>query len=180
MATWNFDPAHSEIAFKVRHMMFSKVRGSFQSWNGSFEFDPTAPESGQTEVRIDVASIDTSNGDRDNHLKSGDFFDTEKFPHIVFKSTSFEKLGEGKLKVHGELTIRGTTEAITLDVDYHGKAVDPWGNDRVGFSATASLNRKAFGLTWNQALEAGGVLVGETVEIELDVQAVAAQVEAAV
>lgn len=174
MATWNFDPAHSEITFKVRHMMFSKVTGSFKAWTGTFDFDPDAPESSSTEAKIDVASIDTGNEDRDNHLRSGDFFDTENHPQITFQSTSFEKIGNGKLKLHGELTIHGTTEAISLDVDYHGKAVDPWGNLRVGFTATTTLNRKDFGLTWNQALEAGGVLVGEKVDVELNIQAIKA------
>lgn len=172
MTTWNFDPAHSEIGFKVRHMMFSKVRGTFKTWSGDFTFDPENFAASKTSVKIDAASIDTSNDDRDGHLRSGDFFDAENFPHLTFESTSFEGVGEGRLKVHGNLTIRGTTKPIVLDVEYHGKAVDPWGNDRVGFSATATINRKEFGLTWNQALEAGGVLVGENVEVELQVQAV--------
>lgn len=172
MATWNFDPAHSEITFKVRHMMFSKVSGAFRSWSGAFDFDPENPTAGSTDVSIEVASIDTSNEDRDNHLRSGDFFDAETNPHIKFSSTSFEQVGEGKLKLNGELTIRDVTRPVSLDVDYHGKAVDPWGAQRVGFTATTTLNRKDFGLTWNQALEAGGVLVGDKVEVELNVQAV--------
>ncbi len=172
MTSWNFDPAHSEIGFRVRHMMFSKVRGSFESWTGEFIFDPEDFSKSKTTVTIDASSITTSNEDRDNHLKSGDFFDTEKFPHLRFESTSFEAVGDGKLKLHGELTIKDVTQPLTLDVEYHGKAVDPWGNDRVGFSATGSIHRKDFGLTWNQALEAGGVLVGDKVEIDLQVQAV--------
>lgn len=171
---WNFDATHSEISFKVRHMMFSKVTGYFNDWSGEFAFDPDNPADGKTTVRIETASVDTKNADRDEHLRSGDFFDAEAFPEMKFESVSFEKLSDGKLKVDGNLTIRDTTGPITLDVDYHGKGIDPWGNERVGFSARASLNREAFGLTWNQALEAGGVLVGKTVEIEVEVQAVLA------
>ena len=171
---WNFDPAHSEIGFKVRHMMFSKVRGAFRSWTGEFHFDPDNPASAKTHVEIEAASVDTSNDDRDQHLRSGDFFKSEEYPHLKFDSTSFEKVGDGKLKLHGDLTIRDVTKPVTLDVEYHGKAVDPWGNDRVGFSATTTLSREEFGLTWNQALEAGGVLVGDKVEVELNVQAVKA------
>ena len=171
---WNFDPAHSEIGFKVRHMMFSKVRGAFRSWSGEFHFDAENPGNGKTHVEIEAASVDTSNDDRDQHLRSGDFFKSEEYPHLKFDSTSFEKVGDGKLKLHGDLTIRDVTKPVTLDVEYHGKAVDPWGNDRVGFSATTTLSREEFGLTWNQALEAGGVLVGDKVEVELNVQAVKA------
>lgn len=171
---WNFDSAHSEIGFKVRHMMFSKVRGAFRSWTGEFHFDPDNPAGAKTHVEIEAASVDTSNDDRDQHLRSGDFFKSEEYPHLKFDSTSFEKVGDGKLKLHGDLTIRDVTKPVTLDVEYHGKAVDPWGNDRVGFSATTTLSREEFGLTWNQALEAGGVLVGDKVEVELNVQAVKA------
>lgn len=173
--TWNFDPAHSEISFQVRHMMFSKVTGFFHDWSGTFEFDPERPSDAKTKVDIDVSSIDTKTEDRDQHLRSEDFFDVEKHTHIHFESTAFDKVDDGQLRVHGDLTIRGNTQPVTLDVDYHGKAVDPWGNDRIGFTATTSIQRKDFGLTWNQALEAGGVLVGDTVDIELNVQAVAAE-----
>lgn len=173
-STWNFDPAHSEISFKVRHMMFSKVTGFFGDWSGDFQFDPDTGD-GDVNVSINVDSINTKSDDRDAHLKSGDFFDAESHPTIDFKSTSMEKVGDGELQLHGDLTIRGTTQPVTLDVEYHGKARDPWGNERVGFSATTKLNRKEFGLTWNQALEAGGVLVGDKVEVELSVQAIAAE-----
>lgn len=168
---WNFDPAHSEIGFRVRHMMFSKVSGSFHDWEGDFEFDPDDPTKAAIHVDIDTASVDTSNEDRDQHLRSEDFFDVENHPVIHFESTDVESVKDGQFTLRGDLTIRGETHPIALDVDYHGKAVDPWGNDRVGFTATTSLNRKDFGLTWNQALEAGGVLVGDKVEVELNVQA---------
>lgn len=172
---WNFDPAHSEVAFKVRHMMFSKVSGLFNDWEGTFEFDPENPADTNVSVDIESAGINTRNEDRDQHLRSGDFFDAENHPHIHFESTSVEQTGDKQLKLTGDLTIRGTTKPVVLDVDYHGKAVDPWGNDRVGFTATTTVNRKEFGLTWNQALEAGGVLVGDKVEVELNVQAIPAE-----
>lgn len=175
MTQWNFDPTHSEIAFKVRHMMFSKVTGFFRSWDGEFHFDPETPENAKTTVHIDTTSIDTATADRDNHLRSGDFFDAENHPHLIFESTNFEGAGEGKMKVDGELTIRDVTRPVSLDVEFHGTGIDPWGNERVGFSASTSINRKDFGLTWNQALEAGGVLVGDKVEIEIEVQAVKAE-----
>lgn len=168
---WTFDPAHSEISFKVRHMMFSKVTGYFTEWEGEFAFDPENPANAKTTVTIAVDSIDTKNADRDAHLKSGDFFDAEAFPQMRFDSTSFEQVDGADLKVHGNLTIRDKTVPVTLDVEYHGKGIDPWGNQRVGFSGKVDLDREAFGLTWNQALEAGGVLVGKKVEVELQVQA---------
>ncbi len=170
--TWNFDPAHSEITFKVRHMMFSKVSGTFEQWEGDFEFDPDDPASASTQVDIDAASIDTGNDDRDDHLRSADFFDVEGHPRLRFESTGVEKTGDETFTLNGELTIRDATNPVSLDVEYHGKATDPWGNQRVGFTATTKLNRKDWGLTWNQALEAGGVLVGDTVEVELNVQAI--------
>lgn len=173
--TWNFDPAHSEISFQVRHMMFSKVTGFFRDWQGEFEFDPDQPSDATTSVSIATASIDTNNEDRDQHLCSEDFFDAENHPELTFVSTSFEKIADGELQLHGKLTICGESHPVVLDVDYHGKAVDPWGNDRIGFTATTSIKRKEFGLTWNQALETGGVLVGDTVNIELNVQAIAAE-----
>lgn len=174
---WNFDASHSEVSFKVRHMMFSKVTGYFNEWSGDFAFDPENPTSGKVSVSINAASVDTKNDGRDDHLRSGDFFDVENYPELRFESTSFEEAGKGKLKLNGNLTIRGTSKPITLDVEYHGKGIDPWGKERVGFSATAKLDREDYGLGWNQALEAGGVLVGKTVEIEIQVQAVAAEAE---
>lgn len=168
---WTFDPAHSEISFKVRHMMFSKVTGYFTEWDGKFAFDPENPANGRTTVNIAAKSVDTQNAERDAHLKSGDFFDVEAFPNLRFESTSFEQIDGPHLKVHGNLTIRDKTVPIVLDVEYHGKGIDPWGNERVGFSGKVELEREAFGLTWNQALEAGGVLVGKKVEVELQVQA---------
>ena len=172
---WNFDPAHSEVSFRVRHMMFSKVTGFFHKWDGDFTFNPDDPAHTDVTVDIDVESIDTKNEDRDQHLRSEDFFDTETHPHIHFDSTEVKSKGDGSFELHGDLTIAGQSKPVALDVEYHGKAVDPWGNDRVGFTATTKLNRKDFGLSWNQALEAGGVLVGDTVEVEIQAQATPAE-----
>ncbi len=170
---WSFDPTHSRVGFVIRHMVFAKVRGAFNTWSGTFSFDPEDPASGSVTAQIDVASVDTGNADRDNHLRSAEFFNAEQLPHISFKSTSFEAAGDKRLKVAGELTIRDVTRPVVLNVEYGGSARDPWGNLRAGFELTGKINRKDFGLTWNQALEAGGVLVGEDVEFDVQVQAVA-------
>ena len=170
-SSWSFDPAHSEIGFVVRHMVVSKVRGKFASWDGSLTFDPDNLAASKTEATIDVKSIDTGVSDRDDHLRSADFFDADNHPHITFESKRVEPKGEGAFRLVGDLTIRGTTQEIALDGEFLGKAKDPWGNIRAGFTAKASISRKSFGLTWNQALESGGVLVGDKVQIELDVEA---------
>lgn len=174
-STWNFDPAHSEISFRVRHMMFSKVSGYFQKWEGHFEFDPENPGDAVVSVDIDASSIDTGNEDRDGHLRSGDFLDVENHPVLHFESQDVTSKQGDELLMRGELTIRETTRPVELEVEYHGKATDPWGNDRVGFTGRTKLNRKDFGLTWNQVLEAGGVLVGDEVEVEIHVQATPAE-----
>ncbi len=172
MTIYNFDPTHSNVEFSVRHMVIAKVRGRFGSWSGKLHLDPERPETGKVEVTLEAASIDTGVTDRDNHLKSADFFDVDQYPELRFESTKVEAAGKNKYRVLGDLTIRDVTRKIVLDVDYAGQAKDPWGNQRVAFSASTSINRGDFGLKWNQALEAGGVLVGERVDIELEVQAV--------
>ncbi len=176
MTTQDFklDPHHSGVGFAVRHMVFAKVRGRFDTFQGTVHLDPEQLERSSVEVTIDASSIDTGTGDRDKHLRSADFFDAEKFPELSFKSTRVEDLGGGSLKVHGKLTIRDVTRDITLDAEFGGLAKDPWGNQRALFTAKGSLDRRDYGLKWNQALEAGGVLVGEKVELELEVQAVKA------
>lgn len=171
---WNIDTSHSGIHFSVRHMMFAKVRGRFASWRGSLQFPPGAPGELSAEVEIDAASIDTGVADRDNHLRSGDFFNAEAFPKLRFKSTRVESAGGERYRLHGELTIRDITKEVVLDVEYGGQGKDPWGNQRVAFTARTSLDRRDYGLTWNQALEAGGVLVGERIDIDLELQAVEA------
>lgn len=174
LATWNIDTSHSSVSFAVRHMVFAKVRGRFASWQGALRLDTADLSKSEVEATIEAASIDTGVADRDNHLRSADFFDVEQFPELRFKSTQIEDAGKNKLRLHGELTIHGVTKPVTLDVEYGGQAKDPWGNQRVAFAASTSIDRRDFGLGWNQVLEAGGVLVGEKIEIELEVQAVAA------
>lgn len=176
---WNIDPVHSGINFSVRHMLVSKVRGNFAKYGGAIELDDDLTRS-VVEVTIDAASLDTGVPDRDTHLRSADFLDVERFPTLRFRSKRIEKLADGRYRVVGDLTIRDVTREVPLDVEYGGQAKDPWGNQRVGFLAKVSVDRKDFGLRWNQALETGGVLVGDRVDIELDVQAVkGAAVEAA-
>lgn len=168
---WDIDTTHSAITFQVRHMVIAKVHGRFARWTGAVELDPADLSRSSVEVRIEAASIDTQVADRDAHLRSADFLDVEKHPEITFRSTRVEQ-GAGGLRVVGDLTIRGVTREVVLDTEYAGTAKDPWGNERAGFSARTTIDRKAFGLTWNAALETGGVLVGEKVEIVLEVEAI--------
>jgi polyisoprenoid-binding protein YceI len=172
---WNIDPVHSVMEFKVRHMMISNVKGQFSKVTGVLKLDETRPENSTVEASIDVASVNTRDEQRDGHLKSADFFDAEKFPTITFKSTSVKQTGPGSGTVEGDLTIHGVTKKVVLDVEgptNPGK--DPWGNTRVAVSATTKISRKDYGLTWNAALETGGVLVGDEVTVTLDVQFVKA------
>ena len=168
---WKFDTTHSQIGFSVRHMMIAKVRGVFSDWIGEFTFDPNAPESSWVRAQIQTSSIDTRSEQRDAHLRSADFFDSERFEEMIFESTSWRETDRG-LEVAGDLTIRDVTRPIVLDVTSNGSGTDPWGNARAGFSASAVVSRGDFGLTWNQALETGGVLVGDDIRIELEVQAI--------
>jgi polyisoprenoid-binding protein YceI len=169
---WNIDPSHSEVAFSVRHMMISTVRGNFTSFSGVAEFDPEAIEQGSISVEIDVASIDTRDEQRDGHLRSADFLDAETYPHLTFKSTSVEPKGNGEYFVHGDLTIRNVSRPVTLNAAFTEVVPDPFGGTRIGVSANTEIDRKEFDLTWNQALETGGVLVGENVGITINAQLV--------
>ncbi|MGH7271643.1 MAG: YceI family protein [Polyangiaceae bacterium] len=174
MTAFAIDNSHSDVSFSVRHMMFAKVRGHFTKWTAEIAFDSADPSRSSVDVSIDVASIDTREEKRDAHLRSADFFDAEKFPKMTYKSRKVE--GAGKhYTVTGDLTIRGTTRPVTLQVEELGRGKDPWGNERVAFSAKGAIERAEFGLKWNQALEAGGVLVGEKVDIEIDVETIAAK-----
>jgi polyisoprenoid-binding protein YceI len=175
MTTWNIDTSHSGAHFTVRHMVVSKVRGAFSRWQGTLAFDEQNPEAAKVSVQIEAASIDTREEKRDAHLRSADFFDVAQYPTLTFESTKVEKVEGSSYRVTGDLTIHGITKQVVLAADYLGLGKDPWGNDRIGFEASTSINRKDFGLTWNQALEAGGVLVGDKIEIALDVEAVKAQ-----
>jgi polyisoprenoid-binding protein YceI len=172
MATYSIDVSHSEIGFAVRHMMFAKVRGHFKSWTANLQYDAAAPEKSNIQVDIDVASIDTREEKRDGHLRSADFFDVEKFPKMTFQSKRIESNGKGRYTLTGDLSIHGVTRELAVDVEETGRGKDPWGNDRLGFSARATISRSDWGLTWNQALEAGGVLVSDKVEIEAEVQVI--------
>src|SRR5262245_43067206 len=172
--TWNIDTAHTGINFSVRHMVLSKVRGRFAKYSGAIQIDDVDMTRSVVDVTIDAASIDTGVADRDTHLRSADFFDVERFPELRFRSKRIERLDDAGYRVLGDLTIRDVTREVSLDVEYGGRARDPWGNERVGFAAKVSLDRKDFGLTWNQVLEAGGILVGDRIDIDLEVQAVRA------
>ncbi|HVG61368.1 MAG TPA: YceI family protein [Hyalangium sp.] len=176
-ATWNIDTTHSAIHFTARHMVIAKVRGSFRRYSGTVSLDEQDLTASSVSVRIDAASIDTGVEQRDNHLRSADFFDVEKFPAITFQSTKVEKSSGTGLRVTGNLTMRDVTREVVLEAEQLGIGKDPWGNVKVAFEAKTSVDRRDFGLKWNQALETGGVLVGEKVEISLEIQAVKAQQE---
>lgn len=173
--TWNIDPVHSVAEFKVKHMMISNVKGQFTNVKGAVSLNDADVTDSQVEATIDAASLTTREPQRDAHLRSADFFDVEKFPTLSFKSTRIRRAGDGELDVTGELTIHGVTREVVFDVEGPTPAAkDPWGNTRIGLSATTKINRKDFGLTWNAALETGGILVGDEVTITLDVQFVKA------
>lgn len=177
--TWQIDSAHSGVNFSVRHMVIAKVRGRFGKFSGTVRAADQDPTQTQISVEIETASIDTGVGDRDKHLRSADFFDAEQFPTLRFESTRVESAGSDRYKLIGNLTIKDVTREVALDVEYAGRAKDPWGNERAAAHAKGSIDRREFGLGWNQVLEAGGVLVGERVEIELEVQAIRAAAEKA-
>lgn len=170
--SWKIDSAHSEISFSVRHMMISNVRGHFENLDGTIEFDQQNPENTKVEARIAAASINTREANRDNHLRSPDFLDAEQYPDLVFKSTRVEVINDRKAKLYGDLTIRDQTHPVALDVEFNGLAKSPWGQTSAGFSASTTLNRKTWGLTWNQALETGGVLVGDDIKVNIEVEVI--------
>ena len=169
--SYALDPSHSQVGFAVRHVMVSKTRGRFSDFAGTVEIGESPLES-SVAVTIQTASVDTRDEQRDGHLRSGDFFDTEAWPTITYQSRSVRQVGEGRYIVDGDLTIKGVTKPIPLELNFEGGAADPWGGVRIGFSAKAELDREAFGLTWNQALETGGVLVGKKVSIEIEAEAI--------
>jgi polyisoprenoid-binding protein YceI len=168
--TWEIDPAHTILGFSARHAMVAKVRGKFNEFSGSFTIDGANPTNSKADLTIQAGSIDTGQADRDGHLKSGDFLDAEQFPAVTFTSTSIAVSGDS-IKVTGDLTIHGVTKPVTIDYEFTGISQDPWGNTKIGFEGHAKINRKEFGLVWNAALETGGVLVGEDIKLELDVEA---------
>ena len=172
IATWTIDPTHSIAEFGVRHMMVSIVKGRFGTLSGSIHYDGDDLTAASVEATIDVGSITTNESQRDNHLRSPDFFQAERFPTITFRSTSVEHVDEDSYRVHGDLTIRDVTKPVTLDTTYEGQITDPLGNRRVGFAAETTLNRKDFGLNYNALIEGGGYVVGDKVKVTLHVEAI--------
>lgn len=170
--SWQIDTAHSRIQFSVRHMMITRVRGVLEKFSGSVALDEENPENTTIEIQIDTASINTGDEQRDAHLRSTDFFNAEAFPYMTFKSKRVERTGENTARLIGDLTIRGVTREVALDVEFNGMLKNPWGAISAGFEASAKINRKDWGLTWNVALETGGVLVGEEVEIHIELELV--------
>ena len=169
--TWQIDPAHTHVEFSVKHLMIARVKGRFAGVSGTVELAPGLTGS-TVDVAIDAASIDTRDAKRDAHLRSADFFDVERFPELTFRSRRVVPTGMGEFSIVGDLTIRGVTREVTLAVADEGRNTDPWGGERAGFSATTEVDRREFGLTWNQALETGGVLVGNEIRIALEVELV--------
>jgi polyisoprenoid-binding protein YceI len=168
--SWVIDPTHSEIAFKVKHLMISNVKGSFGEFSGQLVTDGDDFSTAEISFQINPASISTGSADRDGHLKSPDFFDVENFKEITFTSGKLAKTGEDEFALSGDLAIKGVLQSVKLDVEYGGLMTDPWGNVKAGFTINGKINRKDFGLTWNAALEAGGVLVGDEIRLNMDVQ----------
>jgi len=176
MATtkWAIDPTHTEVSFKVKHLMVSNVNGIFGKFEGALETEGENFENAKAEFSADIDSISTNNADRDGHLKSGDFFDAEKFPKLSFKSTSFVKTSDDEYKLTGDLTIRDVTKNVSLNAEFGGNATDPWGNQKAGFTITGKFNRKDFGLVWNAPLETGGLLLSDEVKVNIELQVVKA------
>jgi polyisoprenoid-binding protein YceI len=170
--TWQIDSAHSGIHFAVRHLVIAKVRGQFSRWTGALTVPDGDFARATAEVTIDTASIETGVADRDAHLRSADFFDVASHPEATFRSRRVEPAGGDRFRLIGDLTLRGVSREVVLEVESTGQTTDPWGNVRAGFAAKTAVDRREFGLTWNQALEAGGVMVGEKVELEIEVEAV--------
>jgi len=172
-SAWAIDAKHSLVQFAVKHMMFTTVRGRFTEVRGTIHCtDESDPGSASVEAEIDTASIDTGDADRDAHLRSPDFLDVEQYPTITFKSTRVERVAEDELRVTGDLTIRGVTREVSLATTYNGRGTNPWGQEVAGFTAETRINRKDFGLTWNVALETGGLLVGDKIDVLIEIQAI--------
>ncbi len=169
---YTIDPIHSSIAFSARHAMVTKVRGTFDEFDGHAHLDAAEPSKSSAKVTIKVASIDTRNADRDAHLRTNDFFAMDEYPEITFETTSVEPVDDTTFRVTGDLTIRGVTRPVTFDLDYNGSAIDPFGNRRVGFEGSVQVNRKDWGITWNAPLELGGVIVSDKVTLEFDISAI--------
>ncbi|MEE1757007.1 YceI family protein [Streptomyces sp. SP18CS02] len=172
--TYTIDPAHSSLGFTVRHAMVTNVRGSFGSFQGTLDLDGSDPARSTAEIDVEIASVDTGIADRDGHLRSGDFFDAEQFPRMTFRSTSAEQLGGDAYRITGDLTIKDVTRPLAIDLEFNGSATDVYGNERVGFEGSATILRSEWGLTWNAALETGGVMVSDKVRLTFDISAIKA------
>ncbi len=170
--TWKIDASHSTVEFVAKHMMITNVRGRFPDVEGTIRFDEEDITNSSVEATIQVATLTSGSEQRDNHLRTGDFFLVEQYPTITFKSTRIEPKGDDEYNVVGDLTIRGVTKEVTLDTTFEGRSISPWGTEAMGFTATTTINRKDFGLNWNVGLETGGVLVGDKIKIELNIEAV--------
>jgi polyisoprenoid-binding protein YceI len=170
-AEYTVDTSHSSVGFKVRHIV-TKVPGMFKDYEAAFSFDPAKPEASKGKFTIKAASIDTGNAKRDEHLRSADFFDVQKFPTITYEGTAFKPAGKDRYKLEGNFTMRGVTKPVAFDVEFTGLGKDPSGNNRAGFSAATKINRKDFGINWNKALDTGGVILGDDVDIQLEIEAV--------
>jgi polyisoprenoid-binding protein YceI len=170
--TWNIDATHSHVTFSVRHMLVSTVKGKFNVLSGTLNIDDANPANSSIEAEVDAASIDTNEPNRDNHLRSPDFFDVEKYPKITFKSTKVEPAGDNEYKITGDLTLHGVTKPVVFEVEHSGEVKDPYGFRRTGLSAKTKISRKEWGLTWNNLLETGGAVVSDEVKIEIDLAAV--------
>lgn len=168
---WSVDSVHSSIDFSIKHMMIAKVKGSFHSFEAQIEADPADLTTAAIRFSVDVSSVDTRNTDRDNHLRSADFFDVENNPNMTFESSRIVRTGEGEYEVTGQLTLHGVTRDETFTVTYEGAGKDPWGNEKVGFSGQGSIKRSDYGLTYNALLETGGVLIGDEVKVFLEIEA---------
>lgn len=178
--SWKIDPAHSQVEFAVRHMMISNVRGRFEAFAGTVDFDEAEPSRSIVDIQIEAASINTKEPQRDAHLKSADFLNAEKYPYLRFKSKRVEMQDKTHARIKGDLTIKDVTREVVLDAEYSGQAKSPWGSFSAGFTASTKINRKDWDLQWNQVLETGGVLVGDQVNIELELELIKVEEEAAV
>jgi polyisoprenoid-binding protein YceI len=171
-AEYDIDLSHSSVNFQIKHLAISKVNGAFKDFSGSFSFDPEKPEATRADATIQLASVDTGNEKRDDHLRNPDFFDVAQYPTMTFTTTSVKMKDAEEGEVTGDLTLHGVTKSVTLDLEINGMTVDPWGNERIGASLTGEINRKDWGLTWNKAMETGGLVVGEDVKITLEIQGI--------
>ncbi|MFI6943188.1 YceI family protein [Streptomyces sp. NPDC050418] len=169
---YTLDPAHTSLGFTARHAMVTNVKGSFLDFEGTLHLDGSDPSQSTASIDVKMESIETGQGDRDGHLKSADFFDVEKFPGMTFRSTSAEALGGEDYRITGDLTIKDVTKPLTIDLEFNGVAKDPFGNERVGFEGKAELHRSEWGLTWNSALDTGGVLVSDKIKLTFDISAI--------